>query len=743
MRKLTWILLLAVAALMFTSCFGKKGGVRQEEKLTYADFIDSGKRIAVESGDVFTDVARDVFKAEPQEYALVADMLEAMRMGRADAVMLGGEYAKQLMESGGYPDVDCLTVPEDVYVHKAAPVFHTEELRDRYNDWFAGIVADGTWKEITDRWIGGFLPAQEDIPVIESTGENGTLRVCDTGNYPPMSYLDANGDLTGFDMEMVSRFAQYMGMKLEVTTMDYSAVIPYVISGKADMSACTLGVTEERQGSVIFGEPSVITQAVLVVPAARKLSYTDFSGKNIGVMTGSIWDGVVTNVVHGNPVFYSDTSIGIEDAKKGRIDGVIVNESTMRDISDTEGNENLQYVEIPPEFYTFACAFISMDQSSVDRFNTFLAEITEDGTLNDIQQYWLSESLDLDAPMPEIPASSGENGVIKIASSATQSPYVYAAGDGTLKGYCIELILRFAAWEGKKAEIADMEFSGLIPYIVSGKAEFGVADFGVTEERKKSVLFTDSILTEEVEKVYILTAPDVSANADGGGFIEWLKTGIERNLITDNRWKMVVDGLGVTMVIAVLSQLFGTLFGCAVCWLLTRKNKFLKLFGNFYCGLIHGTPVVVLLMITYYIIFGSTSISNVLVAVAAFTLVTGAGIAESLEGAIETVDAVEIEAARSIGFSAFNAFLTVTLPQAVRRVLPSYTNGFVELVKATAIVGYIAIQDLTRAGDIIRSRTYDAYFPLLFIAVIYLAITTICIQLFKFIVKKINGGDDR
>jgi polar amino acid transport system substrate-binding protein len=197
------------------------------------------------------------------------------------------------------------------------------------------------------------------------------------------------------------------------------------------------------------------------------------------------------------------------------------------------------------------------------------------------------------------------------------------------------------------------------------------------------------------------------------------------------------------MIISVLAQLLGTVFGCLVCFVLTRKSKPVKWLGSLYCGLINGTPIVVLLMITYYIIFGSANVSNVLVAVAAFAMVMGAGIAVNLKGAIDTVDPVEIEAARSIGFSAFKAFLTVTFPQAIRRALPGYTNGFVELVKATAIVGYIAIQDLTRAGDIIRSRTYDAYFPLLFVAIIYLTVTTICVQSFKLAVKRINGGEAR
>ncbi|MCL2261176.1 MAG: amino acid ABC transporter permease, partial [Fibromonadales bacterium] len=260
------------------------------------------------------------------------------------------------------------------------------------------------------------------------------------------------------------------------------------------------------------------------------------------------------------------------------------------------------------------------------------------------------------------------------------------------------------------------------------------------EERKKSVLFSESIYDDLLGIITLKQSQDFGTQAKSG-FAEWVKTGIERNLITDNRWKMILNGLGVTMIISFAAQFFGTIFGGFVCFVLTRKNKFVQWFGNLYCSLIYGTPVVVLLMIAYYIIFGSANISNVFVAIVAFTMIMGAIIAQILKGAIDTIDPVEIEAARSIGFSAFKAFMTVTLPQAVRRALPGYTNAFVELVKATAIVGYIAIQDLTRAGDIIRSRTYDAYFPLLVIAVIYLLVTTISIQLFKLAIKKSNGGN--
>jgi polar amino acid transport system substrate-binding protein len=384
---------------------------------------------------------------------------------------------------------------------------------------------------------------------------------------------------------------------------------------------------------------------------------------------------------------------------------------------------------------------VSLNQDIINRFNVFLFGLEADGTLADMRYRWLDNVPDLGSTMPDIPLT-GVNGTLRVATSAGSMPFAYMGANNELKGYSIELVRRFAAHEGLDIVFSEMEFGAMLPYVIGGRADIAIADISITEERKLSVLFTDPIYYD-LGGIIVLrpggAAADVPART-GGGFIEWLRTGIQRNLITDNRWRMVVNGLGVTLNIALFSQLFGTIFGCFICWLLMRKNRLVNWFARFYCGLIHGTPAVVLLMITYYIVFGGTRVSNIIIAVAAFTMIMGASIAQNLKGAIATVDIVEIEAARSIGFSAFRAFMTVTLPQAVRRVLPSYTNGFVELVKMTAIVGFIAIQDLTRAGDIIRSRTFDAYFPLLFVAFIYLIITTICVQVFKFIVKKVNGG---
>ena len=470
-------------------------------------------------------------------------------------------------------------------------------------------------------------------------------------------------------------------------------------------------------------------------------TYTDFEGKTVGLITGTVCGVVIEEDINGIPAYYSDISAGVEDVRSGRISGFMADLSVLRVIAGTSGGEGLKVIPVPKEIFAGPLGAFSMDQAIIDRFNIFLEKLNSDGTLRDIQERWLINVPDLESSMPDF-SLTGENGHITVATSGTQLPFSYFGANNELKGYSIELVKRFAEFEGKSIEFETMDFPGLIPFVASGRADLGIDGVTITEERKEVILFSESIYDDLLAIIALEALSDSRGAAnESEGFIERLRTGIERNLITDSRWMLIVDGLGVTMLIAVVSQITGTILGCFICYILTRKSRPAKLIASLYCGLIRGTPVVVLLMITYYIIFGNSNISNILVAIAAFTMVTGASVGQTLKGAIDTVDEVEIEAARSIGFSAFRAFLTVTLPQAVRRAMPGYTGGFVELVKVTAIVGFIAIQDLTRAANIIQSRTFDVYFPLLLIAAIYLIITTICIQLFKLAINKINGGE--
>jgi polar amino acid transport system substrate-binding protein len=378
-------------------------------------------------------------------------------------------------------------------------------------------------------------------------------------------------------------------------------------------------------------------------------------------------------------------------------------------------------------------------------FNEFLKIVEADGTLKEMQQRWLEPAvpLDLSTPMPEIDLSDTSNGKVTCAITGANLPFEYTAADGEFRGFDIELLMRYASWAKREIEFVSMDFGSIINYVVTGKADMGGSGISITDERLESVNFTDPVYYDGVTLLVINENASTAAPAEEKNFfveaLQSLETAVERNLITDNRWKLVLNGLAVTMTVAFSAMLLGTILGGGVAYLLTRKNRVSVRMSKLVCGLISGLPSVTLLMVAYYIIFGKVDINNVLIATATFAVIMAVRVGETLTQAISTVDPVEIEAARASGFTATGAFMTVTLPQAVKQALPPYLSHFVNLVKETAIVGYVAIGDLMRASDVIRSRTYDAFFPLLFAALIYLIVTTVFIVIFKMLIKRITN----
>jgi len=188
----------------------------------------------------------------------------------------------------------------------------------------------------------------------------------------------------------------------------------------------------------------------------------------------------------------------------------------------------------------------------------------------------------------------------------------------------------------------------------------------------------------------------------------------------------------------VLAGLFGTLLGAAVCWLRMSKNVLLRGIAKGYITVIRGTPVLVLLMLIFYVVFASVNIDPVLVAVIAFGMNFGAYVSEMFRTAIESIDKGQKEAGLAGGFTKLQTFRYIIMPQALKNVLPVYKGEFISLVKMTSIVGYIAVQDLTKASDIIRSRTFDAFFPLIMVAVLYFLLSGILIQILSLIEVQVD-----
>lgn len=201
-----------------------------------------------------------------------------------------------------------------------------------------------------------------------------------------------------------------------------------------------------------------------------------------------------------------------------------------------------------------------------------------------------------------------------------------------------------------------------------------------------------------------------------------------KDFIVEDRWKYMLNGLVITLEITAAAVILGIILGFIVSIIRTTHDKTGKFkisnaICQFYLTVIRGTPVLVQLLIIYFIVFSSVKdISQVLVAIIAFGINSGAYVAEIFRSGINSIDAGQFEAGRSLGFSYSRTMLYIIMPQATRNVIPALLNEVIALLKETSIVGYIALQDVTRGAILIRNATYDPFIPLIVLALVYLIV---------------------
>ena len=218
------------------------------------------------------------------------------------------------------------------------------------------------------------------------------------------------------------------------------------------------------------------------------------------------------------------------------------------------------------------------------------------------------------------------------------------------------------------------------------------------------------------------------------------------NFIENDRWRYLVDGLAVTLLVTFFAVLIGAALGFVIAIVRATYDKtgrlwILNLFCKLYITIMRGTPVVVQLLIIYFVIFGSMNINKMIVAILAFGLNSGAYVAEIVRSGIMAVDEGQFEAGRSLGFNYSQTMRIIIMPQAIKNILPALGNEFIVLLKETSISGWIALEDLTKGGDIIRSRTYDAFMPLIAVALIYLVLVIIFTKLVSLLERRLRNSD--
>ena len=448
--------------------------------------------------------------------------------------------------------------------------------------------------------------------------------------FPPYEYV--SGDtIDGIDPAIVRKIADALGYELEIQDMSFDSVIAAVQSGKADIAASGITVTEERKKQVLFTHAYVIAeQAIIVKNDSPIKAAADLKGKRIGVQHGTTGDTFVTKNIC-EPERFANGPLAVAALKTGKLDAVVV-----------DGEPADVYISQNP-------------------------------------------------------------GLVKLPEPLTSEEYAFAIGK-----HAPELHALF------NRELYKLRSSGELTSIIRHYKEINSAD-----KTKKY---------------------------QSGSFRDRLQESIYINFIKDGRYRYLVRGFLITLQISFFAVLIGLVIGFGVAVIRstadsTGKLKIADFLCRVYLTVIRGTPVVVQLLIIYFVIFGSVNIDKVLVAIIAFGVNSGAYVAEIIRGGISSIDKGQLEASRSLGLGYWQSMRYIILPQAFKNVLPSLGNEFIVLLKETSVSGYIALADLTKGGDIIRSQTYDAFLPLIAVAVIYLAVVMLMSYMLDLLEKRLKRNE--
>ena len=481
--------------------------------------------------------------------------------------------------------------------------------------------------------------------------------------------------------------------------------------------------------------------------ASEKDTLDLLAGKTAGVMTGTPQDAIILAKIPDAKIQYFNSITDVMLAlQKGKIDFAAL--PTVSYYSLVQEYPELGYLDESLAEYDVGTIFARTDRSGALRreLNAYIAELEKNGELEKKQDYWLYPHDWAEVDIPE----TGENGVLTMATASTMKPFSFRL-NGKHAGYDIDIIAGFCREYGYGLEIEDVDFAGILSGIVTGKYDLAAGQISWTEERGKSVDFSDFYYTQKIVPLVdpedfdtpaLVTADTGTGGTDGSGSSgsgigSAIGSSIQRTLIDEDRWESVLQGLMVTLIITIAGFALANLLGALFCAMAMSGVRVLKGIADVYSRLMQGLPVVVILMILYYIIFGKSDISNVLVAIIGFGAVFGAYMAQLFEGGIGGVDRGQREAALASGLTRCQTFCGIVLPQAIRTMLPGYFSNLISLMKGTAVVGYIAVNDLTKVGDIIRSNTYEAIVPLLTIAMIYFTIACILLTLMNLIRRRL------
>lgn len=415
-------------------------------------------------------------------------------------------------------------------------------------------------------------------------------------------------------------------------------------------------------------------------------SVEDLAGTTIGVQIGTTSAIYAEDFVAENPgtevIRYNKGADAVQALKQQKIDAVLIDEQPA--LAFVEKNNELTIADEEFAMEEYAIGIAKENTELLYQINDALEAIKVNGTMDEIVANYIGDE------KGEHPYESPEgltlgNGTLTMATNVAFPPYEYYE-DKTAVGIDIDMMQAIADYLNMDLVVSDMEFDSVIMAVQSGKADVAAAGLTVTEDRLKNISFSESYTTAKQVIIY-----------NNGEKAEKMSLAdkIYQTFIEKNRWQYIPKGLANTLLITVF----------------------------------RGTPMVVQLLIMYYVVFAQTAVNPLIAAVIAFGLNSGAYLSEAIRSGIMAIEIGQFEAGRSMGFNYHETVRYIIMPQAIKVSLPAIFNEYIALLKESSIVGYIGLMDLTKAGDIIRSNTYEALVPLVSVALVYLVLVMIMTSL--------------
>jgi len=732
MRKvISSIVICCVIISLLTGCSDSKKTINRLEDVKKSS-------IGAMTGTTGEQLAKAKFpEATIKSFDDIMDAVGALKSDQLEAVITGYPAAMNVCKHNS--DLKFLSEPVAHENTSIAVRKGSDKLLSAVNKFITELKSNGTLKDMRRRWFKTDLSPYEVVEItVPQRGE--LLKIGTSATREPFCFVDAKQQVTGHDGELGRRIGAKLGRPIEFVDMKFSALIPALKSGKVDLIAAGMTATEERKKSVDFSESYFDNSQVLIVKkevdketdAEKKnvklKTIDDIKNKRIGVLLGSVHDTyALKNFPNATILQYKSPSELILAVRSKKVDAAIYTYESLLEI--LRGDNELKLFGDTLFTVPIAIGFNKQNDALREKFNSFLKKIKVDGTFDGMVNRWITKG---GTVMPGI-KNTKTNGTLVVGIVSDKGLPFTVVKDNKMIGFDVELAERFAASLGKELKFLDMEFGSLIISAVTNKIEMITSTLMITEERKKQIDFSDPYMRLGAS-VFALKAnlagfensegdENKKESSPGNSFLKGIGESFHNNIIIENRYLLILDGLKITAIISILATIFGALLGGLVCFMRMSRRKILLVPAKIYISILRGTPVLVVLMIIFYVVFASVDIDPMVVAVIAFGLNFAAYVSEMFRTGIEGIDKGQTEAGIAMGFSKIKTFIYVVLPQAVRRILPVFKGEVISLVKMTSIVGYIAVQDLTKASDIIRSRTFDAFFPLIMVAVLYFFIS--------------------